>query len=106
MITSGVDKSKIIELLSMSDSEIDELYKKFGLVDDRLDLDRQVSAIASFNGMLTEAVLYDVYKKYNFIECKELMNQKRKAPKYSEKRKLEEHETLTSFMQTVKERMD
>lgn len=56
--------------------------------------------------MLTENILNEVYTKYNVSECREFMELKRNVPKYSKKQKLEEHEALTSFMQTVKERME
>ena len=56
--------------------------------------------------MLTVDILSEVYNKYNVPECKEFMELKRKAPKISKKQKLEDFETLTSFMQTVKELMD
>lgn len=106
MLISGVDRYRITELLSITSSDIDELYKKFGLIDDRFDLEEQMKAVVSFNNLLTEDILNEVYNKYNVPECREFAELKRKAPKRSEKRKLEEHEALTSFMQTVKERMD
>ncbi len=106
MLISGVDRYRITELLSITSSNIDELYKKFGLVDDRFNLEEQMKAIVSFNNMLTVDVLNEVYTKYNVPECREFAELKRKAPKISKKQKLEEHEALTSFMQTVKERMD
>ena len=106
MLISGVDRYRITELLSITSSDIDELYKKFGLVDDRLNLEEQMKAVVSFNNMLTEDILNEVYQKYNVPECREFMELKRKAPKRNEKQKLEEHEALTSFMQTAKDRMD
>ena len=106
MLISGVDRYRITELLSITSSDIDELYKKFGLVDDRLNLEEQMKAVVSFNNMLTEDILNEVYNKYNVPECREFAELKRKVPKQSEKQKLEEHEALTSFMQTVKERID
>ena len=65
-----------------------------------------MKAVVSFNDILTEDILNGVYEKYNVPECKNFMELKRKAPKYSRKQRLEEHEALTSFMQTVKDRMD
>ncbi|MBR1907657.1 hypothetical protein IJ818_01825 [bacterium] len=65
-----------------------------------------MKAIVGFNNMLTVDILSEVYNKYNVPECKEFMELKRKAPKISKKQKLEDFETLTSFMQTVKELMD
>ena len=69
------------ELLSITSSDIDELYKKFGLVDDRLNLEEQMKAIVSFNNILTEDILNEVYTKYNVPECREFAELKRKAPK-------------------------
>ena len=106
MLISGVDGYRITELLSIKSSDIDELYKKFGLVDERFNLEEQMKAIVSFNNMLTEDILNEVYTKYNVPECKEFMELKRKVPKISKKQKLEDFETLTSFMRTIKERMD
>jgi len=106
MLISGVNRGRITELLSIISSDIDELYKKFGLVDDRLNLEEQMKAVVSFNNMLTEDILNEVYNKYNVPECREFAELKRKAPKISRKQKLEEHEALTSFMQTVRDRMD
>ena len=140
MLISGVDRYRITELLSITNSDIDELYKKFGLVDDRsleiplcsqsepasalhlsalsvrlpafsrpefrFDLAEQMKAVVSFNNILTEDILNEVYTKYNVPECRNFAELKRKAPKRSEKRKIEEHEALTSFMKTVKDRMD
>ena len=65
-----------------------------------------MKAIVGFNNMLTVDILSEVYNKYNVPECKEFAELKRKAPKISKKQKLEDFETLTSFMQTVKELMD
>ena len=106
MLISGVDRYRITEFLSITSSDIDELYKKFGLVNERLNLEEQMKAIVSFNNILTEDILNEVYNKYNVPECKKFAALKRKAPKRSEKQKLEEHKALTSFMQTVKDRMD
>ena len=106
MLISGVDRYRISELLSIESADIDELYKKFGLVDDRLNLEEQMKAVVSFNNMLTEDILNEVYNKYNVSECREFMELKRKAPKISRKQKLEEHEALTSFMKTVKDRIE
>ena len=106
MLISGVDRYRITELLSITSSDIDELYKKFGLVDDRLNLEEQMKAVVSFNNMLTEDILNEVYQKYNVPECREFAELKRKASKISRKQKLEEHKALTSFMQTVKDRMN
>ena len=106
MLISGVDRYRITELLSITSSDIDEIYKKFGLIDDRFDLEEQMKAIVSFNNILTEDILNEVYTKYNVSECRNFAELKHKAPKRSEKQKLEEHEALTSFMQTVKDRMD
>ena len=139
MLISGVDRYRIMELLSITSSDIDELYKKFGLVDDRFNLEEQMKAIVSFNNMLTEDILNEVYQKYNVPECREFMELKRKVRKAKfrtafmpgsesqsehkgkvhvsdrleregisrhRKQKLEEHEALTSFMQTVRDRMN
>ena len=102
MIISEAARYRIAELLSITSSDIDELYKKFGLTDERFDLETQMKAIVSFNDILTEDILNEVYNKYNVPECREFMELKRKAPKISRKQKLEEHEALTSFIQTVK----
>lgn len=106
MLISGVDRYRITELLSITSNDIDELYKKFGLVDDRFNLEEQMKAVVSFNNMLTEDILNEVYNKYNVPECREFAELKRKAPKRNEKQKLEEHEALTSFMKTVRDRMN
>ena len=60
---------------------IDELYKKFGLIDGRFNLEEQMKAIVSFNNMLTEDILNEVYNKYDVPECREFAELKRKAPK-------------------------
>ena len=106
MLISGVNRGRITELLSITTNDIDELYKKFGLAADRCSLEEQMKAIVSFNNMLTEDILNEVYQKYNLPECMEFIELKRKAPKYSKKRRLEEHEVLVSFMQTVRDRMN
>ena len=100
MIFSSVDRNKIKKLLSITEADIEELYKKFGLIDDRFNLEEQMKAVAGFSDMISESFLYEVYKKYNLVECKKFIEQKRSAPKYSEKQKREEFEALKSFMQS------
>ena len=102
MLISGVDRYRITELLLITSNDIDELYKKFGLAAGRFDLEQQMKAIVSFNNMLTEDILNEVYKKYNVPECREFAELKHKAPKYSKKQKLEEHKALTSFIQKIR----
>ena len=81
MLISGADRFRIKELLSITSRDIDELYKKFGLIDDRLNLEEQMKAAVSFNNMLTEDILNEVYNKYNVPECRDFAELKRKSPK-------------------------
>ena len=106
MIISNTEKNKVVELLSLKEDDINSLYKKFGLTDNKFDKNAQLITIVNLNGIINENILYDVYKKYNVQECKELMKLKRKAPKRSEKYKREANEVLASFMDTIKERTE
>ena len=81
MLISGADRYRITELLSIESADIDELYKKFGLMDDSFNLEEEMKAVVSFNDMLTEDILNEVYIKYNVPECREFAELKRKAPK-------------------------
>lgn len=106
MLISGRKQNAAMETASLNETDLEELYNKFGLTNTKFDRNAQLINIVNLNGMITETMLYDVYKKYNAPECKNLMKLKRKAPKRSEKYKQKVNETLTSLMNMIKEKSE
>ena len=72
MLSSGVDKKKVMELLSMTYAKIREFYDKLGLTDKKIKRDVQAATLMASNNLIKRDILLNLYKKYNLIECKEL----------------------------------
>ena len=72
MLSSGVDKKIVMELLSMTYAKIRDFYDKLGLTDKTMKRDVQAATLMASNNLIKKDTLLNLYKKYNLIECKEL----------------------------------
>ena len=72
MLSSGVDKKKVMKLLEMSYAKIRDFYSKLGLTDKKMKRDVQAATLMASNNLIKNDVLLNLYKKYDLIECKEL----------------------------------
>lgn len=72
MLSSGVDKKKAMELLSMSYAKIRDFYGKLGLTDKKMKRDVQAATLMASNNLIKNDVLLNLYKKYGLVKCKEL----------------------------------
>ena len=105
ILISGAGKHKALEASVLTANDLNALYKKFKLTDERFDRDAQLNVITALNGIVTIEILNDVYKKYKISKCRELIEMKHNAPEFKQKYKKQVNEVLKSFMDTVKERM-
>ena len=68
------DKDKIMSAINISESEIENLYQKAGLTDTTRDRDVQLATFSVLNRIIKQKDLINAYNKYNFIECKEMLD--------------------------------
>lgn len=72
MLSAGVEKKRVMQILSITYAKIRDLYKKLGLTDKTMKRDIQAVTIMGTNNLITDKILLDIYKKYGIVECKEL----------------------------------
>ena len=72
MLSSGVDKKRVMDTLSMTYANIRKMYNKLGLTNKKRYRDVQAAIIMAGNNLITEDILLNIYKKYNCVECKKL----------------------------------
>ena len=60
--------------INISESEIENLYQKAGLTDTTRDRDVQLATFSVLNRIIKQKDLINAYNKYNFIECKEMLD--------------------------------
>ena len=63
MLSSGVDKKKVMELLSMTYAKIREFYDKLGLTDKKIKRDVQAATLMASNNLIKRDILLNLYKK-------------------------------------------
>ena len=71
-LASGVAKEKIIKSLSITEEEIENLYLKFGLKNEKRIRDNQLITLACMSNFISEYCAKNADKKFEFPECEEL----------------------------------
>lgn len=71
-LASGVDKEKIVKSLSITEAEIEQLYKKFGLKNKNMVRDVQLVTLTCMGNFISEYFEINANKDFKFEECQEL----------------------------------
>lgn len=74
MLAAGVEKNKAAEILSMTYYKQRKLFDKLGLTVKRRKHHVQAVTLFMQNRLIKEEIFSELYKKYNLIECKEMIN--------------------------------
>jgi len=98
-LASGVEKDKILKSLSMKESDIENIYNKFGLKDKNKIRDIQIITLCVSGNFLGEYFELNADRKFDFPECQEL------SEKVTEMQK-EEKEFKNEIVKTVEEMLE
>ena len=71
-LSAGIEKDKIMKCMSLSDDDVEKIYKKFGLKNKEMKRDIQLVTMAYMANFISEYCDKNIDKKFEFAECKEL----------------------------------
>ena len=97
-LASGVEKDKILKTLSLTETDIENLYNKFGLKDKNLIRDNQLITLCIPGNFLGEYFELNAKREFIFPECQELLDGVQEMQKNDTKFKKEIEEEVEKMI--------